>query len=154
MSASKKIYFFLYKAIIKYVPGKLGNKLRAVICRKLFRKCGRSVTIMKNAEFGTGEFIELGDKSGIGLNAFISVTSPLIIGDNVMMGSDVIIIDRDHNFSDPNIPMVEQGFQEPKPVKIGSDVWIGSRVIILPDTAIGNGVVIGAGSVITKDIPD
>lgn len=48
----------------------------------------------------------------------------------------------------------EQGFQEEKPVYIGNDVWIGSRVTILPEVKIGNGCVIGAGAIVTKDVPD
>ena len=47
-----------------------------------------------------------------------------------------------------------QGRAVPKRVLIGNDVWIGTRVIILPGVAIGNGAVIGAGAVVTKDIPD
>jgi acetyltransferase-like isoleucine patch superfamily enzyme len=50
--------------------------------------------------------------------------------------------------------MMEQGFQQDKGIKIGDDVWIGARVIILPGVSIGSGVIIGAGAVVTKDIPD
>ena len=51
-------------------------------------------------------------------------------------------------------PMRLQGPQPVKPVTIGNDVWIGSRVTILPGVTIGNGVVIGASAVVTKDVPD
>ena len=47
-----------------------------------------------------------------------------------------------------------QGSAPPKKVTIGNDVWIGTRVIILPGVTIGNGVIIGAGAVVTKDVPD
>ena len=52
-----------------------------------------------------------------------------------------------------NIPMMEQGSTEPAPVVIGDDVWIGRRAIIMPGVRIGNGCVIGAGAVVTKDVP-
>ena len=49
--------------------------------------------------------------------------------------------------------MIEQGNDETKPVTIGNDVWIGRRVIILPGVTISDGCVIGAGAVVTKDMP-
>jgi len=50
--------------------------------------------------------------------------------------------------------MMEQGFSEERPVVIGNDVWIGDRVMILPGIQIGNGAIVGAGSVVTHSIPD
>ena len=49
--------------------------------------------------------------------------------------------------------MMDQGFEEERPVTIGNDVWIGDRVIILAGVEIGDGCIIGAGSVVTKSIP-
>lgn len=71
-----------------------------------------------------------------------------------MMGMDCVFIDRNHRFDDMSIPMGGQGFSECRPIVIGNDVWIGDRVIILPGVHVGNGVVIGAGSVVTHSIPD
>ena len=69
-----------------------------------------------------------------------------------MMGTDVTVITRNHRFDRIDIPMMRQGFEEEKPVYIGDDVWIGDRVIILPGVHVGNGCVIAAGSVVTKDV--
>ena len=70
------------------------------------------------------------------------------------MGEDVTIITRNHRFDRTDIPMMEQGFCEEKPVFIGDDVWIGDKVLILPGVKIGTGCIIAAGAVVTKDIPD
>lgn len=78
---------------------------------------------------------------------------PLRIGDNVMMGSDVTILTQTHNIDRTDIPMGWQGMRESE-VVIGNDVWIGMRVVIMPGVEIGNGSVIGAGAIVTKDVPD
>ena len=49
--------------------------------------------------------------------------------------------------------MMEQGFEEERPVVIGNDVWIGDRVIILPGVHVGDGSILAAGAVVTKDVP-
>src|SRR5690606_29379537 len=89
---------------------------------------------------------------GIGVNAHIR--GPVSIGDDVMMGPDVVIITSNHNFSNTDTVMRSQGHLPSQRVIIGNDVWIGVRVIILPGVSIGNGVIIGAGAVVTKDVPD
>lgn len=70
-----------------------------------------------------------------------------------MMGTGVKIYTRNHAFSDLAIPMCQQGFQETKPVVIEDDVWIGANVIILRGVHVNKGAIIGAGSIVTKDVP-
>lgn len=110
---------------------------------------GKSINIEKGATFSRR--LQLGNNSGLGINCKIQGT--VTIGDNVMMGPDVLIYTTNHEFKDKDMPMRMQGYQKEKPVIIGNDVWIGSRVIILPGVHIGDGCVIGAGSVVTKNVP-
>jgi len=69
-----------------------------------------------------------------------------------MMGSDCIIYTANHEFKKNSLPMIKQGFQKNKPVIIDDDVWIGGRVIILPGIHIYEGSIIGAGSIVTKNV--
>jgi maltose O-acetyltransferase len=117
----------------------------------MFAKCGKNVNIEHGADIGTGQYIEIGDNAGIGVNCIIRRA---IIGRNVMMGPDVVFVNQNHNFSDPDKPLQEQGYAESEPVVIGDNTWIGTRVIILPGCRIGKNAIIGAGAVVTKDIPD
>lgn len=94
----------------------------------------------------------LGDNSGIGVDC--KLYGKVTLGDNVMMGSECYICAYNHNTKRTDIPMNQQGIGEEREVVIGNDVWIGSRVTILPGVHIGNGVIIGASSVVTKDVPD
>lgn len=70
-----------------------------------------------------------------------------------MMRPDVSILTHTHNIERTGIPMGQQGMRVSE-VIIGNDVWIGMRVIIMPGVKVGNGAVIGAGTVVTKDVPD
>jgi len=126
--------------------------VRRCITKGLFKRSGKNINIEKGAYFGDGSQIEIGDNSGIGVNC--RVCGPVTIGDNVMMGPDVIILTEGHKFDRLDIPMREQGHDSPKPVIIGDDVWIGTRVIILPGVSIGKGAIIGAGAIVTKDVPE
>ena len=98
-----------------------------------------------------GGGIIIGDGSGLGVNCLVH--GPLEIGNKVMMGPDVVILTHTHNIDRTDIPMGDQGSRVSK-VTIGNDVWIGMRTIIMPGVKIGNGAVIGAGAVVTKDVPD
>jgi len=151
----RRIALVLYYLIAKNLPQSdflLFKNIRAGLCKNIFKSCGRNVNIERGVFFGAGDEISIGDNSGIGINARMS--GPIEIGENVMMGPDVIIYTRDHKYSDNSIPMIQQGSTKAEKVVIGDDVWIGARVIILKGVHIGNGAVIGAGSVVTKDVLD
>ncbi len=153
------ICYLLYYYFLQYLPKSSGKGMHKKIIRSirsktascLFKKCGKNVNIEKHAVFGSGRNVSIGDNSGIGMNCVIK--GPVEIGNNVMMGPDCLILTSYHNFDRTDIPMNQQGGGL-KPVVIGDDIWIGTRVTILPGVKIGNGVIIGAGAVVTKDIPD
>lgn len=151
------IFCILWYCIVAYLPasympgGRLWRKLRLFVCRRLFKSCGTNVNVETKVKFGSGRRITIGENSGIGVNASLSGT--ITIGKNVMMGPDVIMITQNHNFHRIDIPMTEQGEQDEKPIQIGDNVWLGARVIILPGVNVGDWAVVGAGSVVTNDVP-
>lgn len=148
-----KILFVLYQLLAAWLPQsyhfKPARLVRVFFAKMVLTKCGKDVNIEHNARFTPG--VELGNRSGIGIDC--EITGPVKIGDNVMMGPEVIIYTSGHKFDLTDIPMMDQGSTEPKPVIIGDDVWLGRRVIIMPGVTIGQGSVIGAGAVVTKDVP-
>ena len=76
------------------------------------------------------------------------------IGDDVMMGPNVSIYTRNHAFERTDVPMNTQGVSDEKIVVIENDVWIGANSIILPGVTVSKGAIIGAGAVVTKDVPE
>ena len=150
----KKVIFILYKIFAAWHPisqrSRISKKMRNFFARKILKKCGREINIEKNAYF-TPE-VSLGNRSGIGINC--EIYGPVDIGDDVMMGPECIVYTSGHKYDRLDITMMEQGSSVIRPVRIGNDVWLGRRVMVMPGVKIGNGCVIGAGAVVTKDIPD
>jgi acetyltransferase-like isoleucine patch superfamily enzyme len=91
------------------------------------------------------------DYSYIGPNCQIG--PKVKIGRYTMLANNVSIVGGDHLFSNPNIPIIFSGRPELKETILGEDVWIGAFSIIMSGIKIGNGSIIGAGSVVTKDVP-
>ena len=130
--------------------GKPAKALRSLFGGALLSKKGKSVNIEHGARFAYG--CELGDHSGIGVNCYLH--GKTVIGNDVIMGPECVFYSKNHRSDRLDVPIRLQGDTEEMPVVIGDDVWIGHRVMLLPGVHIGNGCVIAAGAVVTKDIPD
>ena len=154
----KYIWRFLYYNFAIYLPrkthfgGPASLRIRRFICRHIFEYCGDNVNIEHGARFGAGTRIRIGNNSGLGVNCVVPNGS--IIGENVMMGPNCYIHERNHSFSRVDIPMIKQGYAPPKPIIIDDDVWIGRDVTIMVGRHIAKGSIIAANCVLTKDYPE
>lgn len=95
--------------------------------------------------------VTIGDHTRIGIHC--TVIGPVCIGSNVNLAQGITVTALNHNFEDTTKRIYEQGIST-KPVVIGDDVWIGANAVILPGVTIGQHVVVAAGAVVTKDVPD
>jgi maltose O-acetyltransferase len=118
--------------------------------RQLIPSQGGNVWIEPPFYCDYGYNIELGDKVYFNFNCVILDVMKVQIGANTLIGPGVQIFTAMHPM---NWKERASGLEFAKPVSIGSDVWIGGGAIICPGVSIGNRSVIGAGSVVTKDIP-
>lgn len=151
----KQLFFLcLYYGFARHLPSRRfgGKELRRWCCKHIFKHCGEMVNVEHGAQFGTGVGISLGDKSGLGVNCW--VPSNLTVGNHVMMGPNCTILDRNHEHSRTDIPMMQQGDTERKPVTIEDDVWIGCQVLIMPGRTVKKGSIIAGGCVLCKDFPE
>lgn len=153
----RKILLILYYGILQYIPYRpfplweIGCKLRYVVAKHLLKNIGKNVIIKNRCYFGDGSRLSVGDRSQLGQNARLLGT--ITIGDDVIMGPDVIIMATSHEYRRADIPINQQGEAPEREVRIGNDVWIGTRVIILPGVEIGDHSIVGAGAVVTKSFP-
>lgn len=100
---------------------------------------------------GFGGSIRIGKNVLVDDGTHIMAQISISVGDYSQISSHCFIADFNHVYKSRNVPIVMQGYKR-KPVVIGRDVWIGSHAVILPGVTIGDGAVIGAGSVVTKNI--
>ena len=92
----------------------------------------------------------IGNHTRIGLHN--TIIGPVKIGNNVNLAQGITVTALNHNFSDSNKRIDEQGVST-NPVTIEDDVWIGANAVVLPGVKIGNHCVVAAGAVVTKDVP-
>jgi len=84
---------------------------------------------------------------------FLSAKGGISIGKNVIFGPEVKILSSSHNYEGDQIPYESNDRDLLKPVFIKDHVWIGAFALILPGVTVGKGAIVGAGSVVTKDVP-
>ena len=123
--------------------------VRRGILRELFGRGGDSVLMQPPFFCDYGVHIELGERVFFNFNCVVLDVCPVRIGDFSLFGPAVQIYTPLHPLDAEQRRREEFG----KPVEIGSDVWVGGGAIILPGVRIGSRAVIGAGSVVTRDVP-
>jgi maltose O-acetyltransferase len=127
------------------------HELRKQIIGELFGKADDSIWIEPPFYCDYGSNIYLGSKVFFNFNCVILDPASVVIGDDVLFGPAVQIYTATH----PTSALERRTWRElAHPIEIGSDVWVGGGAIICPGIRIGSRSVIGAGSVVTRDIPE
>ncbi len=126
------------------------TEVRERILNEVFAQVGNNVWIEPPFYANWGCHMHVGDDVYANYGLTVVDDADIIIGDRVMIGPQVVIATAGH----PVHPALRaQALQYNLPVTVEADVWIGAGAILLPGVTIGHGSVIGAGSVVTKDIP-
>lgn len=127
------------------------QKEKLELLKNLFAKTGSLLTIEPNFFCDYGFNIEFSENCYINHNCVILDCAKVKFGQNVLIGPNCGFYTAIHPI---NAEERNQWFEYAKPITIGNNVWFGGNVVVLPGVSIGNNTVIGAGSVVTKDIPD
>ena len=119
--------------------------------RELFGHVGEHCNILPGFICDNGKNISIGDNFIANYHVTILDCATVTIGDNVMIGPNTSIITVNH----PLTPLGRRKhLAKSTPVHMGNDVWIAANCVILPGVTLGNNVVVAAGAVVTKDVPD
>lgn len=124
---------------------------RTEIMKKILGKTKDNFLIEQSFECDYGYNIEIGENFYSNHNLVILDANKVVFGDNVFIGPNCGFYTASHPL---DAETRNKGLEYAKPIKVGNDVWFGGNVVVLPGVKIGNNVVIGAGSVVTKDIPE
>jgi galactoside O-acetyltransferase len=162
------------EAFARFSPGRIGNVIRRLWFRRCFQKSDNIhigfgceflsphtisfeglVHIGNNAFFAAqGGSIEVGNNTAFNMNVHInaSVGGVIRIGKCCLLGPNVVMRTASHSYENPNFSIRQQG-HDVGDICIEDDVWVGANAVILGGVHIGRGAVIGAGAVVTKDVP-
>lgn len=166
----------LLEGLIGALPGRTGRLLRRLYWRGRFAACGPTLSIGEHADIACPENVRLGDRiyvargfvlraceggrievgNDFGANGNVRLIADcggeIIIGNLVNLGPNVVVRAADHAFDRVDVPIRAQGHAAGR-IEIGSDVWIAANVVVVRGARIGDHAVIGAGSVVTGEIP-
>lgn len=166
----------LLEGVLAALPGRTGRLFRRLYWRRRFAACGPTLSLGEHPDIACPANIRMGDRlyvdrgfvlraceggrieigSDFGANGNVRLIADcggtIVIGNQVNIGPNVVIRAADHAFDRLDVPIREQGHAAGR-IDIGSDVWIAANVVVVRGARIGDHAVIGAGSVVTGDIP-
>jgi galactoside O-acetyltransferase len=154
-----------------------GQYLRYVLWKRRFAHCGGgdmvrlgdhlvitgfpAISIGGGTSIMSGSYLYAHDNSKLVIGSHCSFNhnvllgaagGEIIIGNDVLIGPNVVLRAADHEFSDVDVPIRCQGHRSGR-IVIGDDVWLAANVVVTSGVTIGTGCVVGAGSVVTRDLP-
>lgn len=146
-----KIKDFKYWLCLKWISQFPSHRLRMLLYRFCYGlEAKKNVVIYSGCELRSPYNCKIGKGSIIGSNAILDARAGIDIGENVNLSSNVSIWTYQHDYRDPEFKCIPEHFG---PVKIGNRAWIGPNTVILHDVEIGEGAVVAAGAVVTKNVP-
>lgn len=150
----KLVPAFISKTIflcMKYIPGNLCLFFRYVLLHKILKSCGENVALHDGVHLFYPEKISIGDNVSIHPMCYIDGAGKIDIGNDVSIAHGVTIMSSSHQYSSLDLSIKDQGVSMDE-VTIKNNVWIGAKATILGGVVIGEGTIIAAGAVVTKDI--
>ena len=152
MSTGNRL-FWIVQAVLKYVAFNWMVMVRRLLYAPYFAAVGTDLSVHDNVMIKYPDQIRLGNHVTINPGCIIVGAGGLTIGSHAMIGAGTKIVTTAHVTARTDVPMREQGMTS-TPIVIEDDVWFGFDVKVLPGAVIRKGCVIGAGSVVTGEIPE
>lgn len=126
--------------------------LKQLLLKCMGAKFGRDVVIYPGVWIAPGRNLIVGDNVDLAKDVLITTSGGVTIGDRALIGYRTQIISTNHSIPPIGKPFPISG-DSPNPIRIGHDTWIGANCVITPGVSIGEGAVVAAGSVVTRNVP-
>jgi acetyltransferase-like isoleucine patch superfamily enzyme len=137
---------FVTNQIVPHVPSR---RFRLAFYRRVLKfEIGRGSYVFMGARFASRHGFAMGEDTVLNENCRLDNRGRITIGNHVSISAETTILTADHDVQSPRFTGRE------RPVTIGDYVFLGTRCMIMPGVTIGRGAVVGAGSVVTRDVPD
>lgn len=144
---------FINELVFMLPRFRICDALKSLFLRTVYgAKVGKRVVYYRGVWIFTGRNLEVGDDVDFARNVLITSDGGVKVGDRTLVGYGAMIISRNHRIPVGGSRIFGAG-HVPAPVEIGKDAWIGACAVILPGSSVGEGAVVAAGSVVTRDIP-
>jgi acetyltransferase-like isoleucine patch superfamily enzyme len=140
------------RTVLMY-PIRLSGEERIAIGDHVFIGPGSWLQTLPDGE-NTSIAVSIGKGTSVAGACVISAVRSVQLEENVLLARNVYISDHMHKYTDTEIPVIAQGVEKIKPVLVKRGAWLGQNVVVCPGVTIGTGAVIGANSVVTRNIPD
>lgn len=142
----------LLLTLARPIPTIAGVFIRYPLVASLARSCGDCVTIFENVYLHHIDRLDLGSNVSIHPLCYLDALGGVSIGSDVSIAHNCTVLSAEHDYLQPDVPIRDAPVLT-RPTAIGSDVWLGAGVRVLGGVTIENRSVVGAGSVVTKDVP-
>ena len=157
MALESDLYYVLFWRMFDRTPAAMlqdfAIKLRRILAKRVFKRCGEDVVIHHNVLFNSGRNIELGDGVFLNRDVMLDDRAPLVIGDYAGLSAGVVVETHSHVYDDFSVPLLHGG-RISAPVHIGSNTLLGYKVAVMAGVNIGDRCIVASNSVVTKDVPD
>lgn len=150
--AGNDLFIFFWRVLFGWLPSLPGRWVRRMVLKAILADCGRGLQVGENVHIEYPRRIRLGDNVWFGRNCHISAPGGITLGNDVLIAHDSCLETAGHEINPLKL------FREAKiiygPIIIGNNTWLGTRTTVLYNTTIGSNVVVAAGAVVNKNIPD
>jgi maltose O-acetyltransferase len=148
----KYCWFIFVMNFTGFLPDfKAVMRLRGMLLKPCFRKCGRNLQIASNAMIVYTSGVEIGNDVYIAYGAWIHGHGGVTLEDESMLGPYVVVVSNDHVRQGDSYRF---GDTPGDPVRISSGAWVGAHAVITAGVTVGRGALCAAGAVVTRDVPD
>jgi putative colanic acid biosynthesis acetyltransferase WcaF len=141
------LWNIVYVTLFRFSPKPL-HRWRSFLLRCFKAKIGKGVHVYPGVNIWAPWNLEIGDETGIAGGVILYSQGKIKIGARAVISQGSHLVAGTHDYTDPGFPLIT------KPISIGNFVWVAAEAFIHPGITIGNGCVIGARSVVTKDMPE